>query len=734
MEYNVIEHIAEGVILGKLDTRELLSINQSMKDILRLSEEESFQAVHDLFVSERSMEEIWKEIEQDLLKQEYSEQNLKFLLKDGKIIEVNFDCIWIEKENQIVGCVAKNSSEHQKANYLNFKEIAEFLPSGVVVMEIAPQLSIIYANEEQYKMLDMNVKEENCFFEDLIYEEDREWVMDNIYGTLKFDEDVDIEFRVKNQEVGFKWVRLFGRVKQSQTGKRLFYSSLKDLSMYRGTQNNKMHIERVLLHKIAELTEEVLFRIDLETNVIYFMGNTSNIFGGETSMGNFPECILDLNILYEEDMPIFSELMKAFEMGLMKEFEMRYRMLDGSVEWHKIIYNFIKDKDGNVLVITGKLINIQEHKLLEEQARIDLLTGLFNKITTETEINKLMIDDEHLEEHALFIIDLDNFKEVNDNLGHHFGDIVLHGIGMDIKNCFRSEDILGRIGGDEFIVLMKNCDDKTVIIERAERICKRLEKTFQGEFNQYSISASVGIAMYPRHGTTFKELYQAADKALYESKGKGKNTYTEFQLTDIDTGESEDIPTFVLDRRRKKELIDYEILSTVFNMLYETKHIPNSLNEVIAYLGSMYEVDRCYIFETKSKTDIYENHYQWFREGVVEESKTHYLTAEILKEIYEKSDEDGIFQTDNIYSIEKRETVAALEDDQVVSLLVIRLLKESDYHMFLGMDDCRRRRVWKEQDLKILFHLSKTIFSVLIHHNTIKQLKEKIEQLEYKNV
>lgn len=159
---------------------------------------------------------------------------------------------------------------------------------------------------------------------------------------------------------------------------------------------------------------------------------------------------------------------------------------------------------------------------LQQKADTDLLTELSNKLATERLI-KEFIHENPTGVGLLFILDVDNFKKINDTLGHAFGDEVLKTLGHQLKAAFRTIDIVGRVGGDEFIIFVKNVSDEKSV----EREAKRLEELFHnfqaGEYVKYSATASIGAALYPEDAADFEGLYRAADVALYEAKRKGKN-------------------------------------------------------------------------------------------------------------------------------------------------------------------------------------------------------------------
>ncbi len=181
------------------------------------------------------------------------------------------------------------------------------------------------------------------------------------------------------------------------------------------------------------------------------------------------------------------------------------------------------------IYVINKSRSDERGRELEDKADMDLLTELNNKMATERKIREYI--EKHPNEQAMMcMLDIDNFKKINDTMGHKFGDEVIRSLGIELKAEFRVSDILGRTGGDEFMVFLTNIRDG----EMVQREMKRLERFFHdfkaGEYVKYSVTASIGCSMYPKDATSFEELYQAADKAVYKAKRRGKNQialYTE---------------------------------------------------------------------------------------------------------------------------------------------------------------------------------------------------------------
>lgn len=164
----------------------------------------------------------------------------------------------------------------------------------------------------------------------------------------------------------------------------------------------------------------------------------------------------------------------------------------------------------------------EESKSLSNKADTDLLTDVNNKISTERKIQEYM-DENPDSQCVMFLFDIDNFKKINDTMGHAFGDQVLSSLGHQLKNEFRITDIIGRLGGDEFVVFLKNIKSDEQVQKEGVRIIKFFQQFKVGDYVKYSATASIGGVVVPKDANDFQTAYKAADKALYEAKRRGKN-------------------------------------------------------------------------------------------------------------------------------------------------------------------------------------------------------------------
>ena len=161
---------------------------------------------------------------------------------------------------------------------------------------------------------------------------------------------------------------------------------------------------------------------------------------------------------------------------------------------------------------------------LEKKAYVDMLTGITNRAGFEKAFELSIATNSR--NGAMFLIDLDNFKDINDTLGHPVGDECLKRVASLIREVFRDTDIVARLGGDEFIVFAPTMDNIAIIQEKAKEFLEVVKYTYKlGNGNAITLTASIGISLYPKNGKSYTPLYRNADKALYEVKNSGRNNY-----------------------------------------------------------------------------------------------------------------------------------------------------------------------------------------------------------------
>ena len=210
--------------------------------------------------------------------------------------------------------------------------------------------------------------------------------------------------------------------------------------------------------------------------------------------------------------------------------EYRFRAGQGRLIWCRTRMTVIHGSDKRQKQVVGIIIDIDEDKRaaaqMQKRAETDALTGLPNRGTVQQLVESHLKHCGPDQNHAFLLIDIDNFKWVNDTFGHQRGDEVLSDASALLREQVRPCDVAGRLGGDEFVVFMDDVPSVEQVMEIAARLGELFNHSFSFGKDPGSVSISIGIALSPAHGTTFDELYRNADKALYESKNHGRNRYS----------------------------------------------------------------------------------------------------------------------------------------------------------------------------------------------------------------
>ncbi|MCD7884482.1 MAG: diguanylate cyclase [Lachnospiraceae bacterium] len=182
-----------------------------------------------------------------------------------------------------------------------------------------------------------------------------------------------------------------------------------------------------------------------------------------------------------------------------------------------------------VMVLVIVIVTFRKQRNLVHFAETDALTGVSNKKTTEEYIKLWLADEACFSTQVFIMMDIDLFKKINDRYGHAVGDAVLGAVGEGLREIFRETDIIGRLGGDEFCVFMKNATPEAAV-EKADAICQMVRSIQIKGQPDLTVSCSIGVSLFPQHAKNFMDLYKKADKALYISKNSGRDQYTLYDI------------------------------------------------------------------------------------------------------------------------------------------------------------------------------------------------------------
>ncbi|AZK45238.1 sensor domain-containing protein [Paenibacillus lentus] len=281
---------------------------------------------------------------------------------------------------------------------------------------------------------------------------------------------------------------------------------------------------------VIEASNAGIWEIDLLRNKRYYSPRWFELLG-YTQDDHVSSEILD-NLIHPEDVNAVQKAMDDVTQGRKELFECEYRLRvkSGEYRWFLGRGKALFDKRGRAYRMAGIHEDIHELKLSQEKLRqlayYDTLSGLPNRLYMLKELEEYFAASDAMA--AIFFVDTDNFKYVNDTLGHKFGDQLLIEASRRLTSMIGNRAMLFRFGGDEFVVFMRDIQDESEAIAVAERVITGFKEPFRMNDSDLAVSVSVGISFYPKDGRNVEEILRNADVAMYNAKEAGKGKYVLF--------------------------------------------------------------------------------------------------------------------------------------------------------------------------------------------------------------
>ena len=562
---------------------------------------------------------------------------------------------------------------------------------------------------------------------ELVHPEDREMVRSEFAEQLKRGTDVKLEIRLLRKDGTVQWVLDKSRLLVDETGEEYLYSAITDITHFK--QDNVSLRETLDRYEIIlAQTENVLFEWNMLTDQISFSSTWGKIFGTEPVRSDLRGRLVSGTYLHPDDLPLLFDGIANIENGSNYEMvEVRIATDKGRYLWCRLRATAIRDKDGKLEKISGILINVdaekQAERALQDRAERDSLTKLLNKDACRKQAEEYFARYPDGVSSSLLIIDLDNFKQVNDQYGHLFGDAVLTQTAREIKKLFRSQDIVARIGGDEFMVLMRGVADQKLVQSRCQQLLGILQNVFRHQKHKLPMSCSIGVAMAPEHGKSYYELFKRADQALYWAKAKGKNNFVLYNEAEEKMNFQKGIVSAVnnrIDSDEEPGLADDNLVRYAFQRLYSSRNPEQSINDILELVGRKMNVSRVYIFENSDDNRYCSNTFEWCNEGIKPEIQNlqGISYAEDIAGYVDMYNEQGIFYCpdidelpENIYDI--------VAPQGIKSLLHCAIRDGGVFRGYIGFDECVELRYWTKEQIQTL-----TYFAEMLSMYLLKQRKQ----------
>ncbi|WP_390403880.1 sensor domain-containing diguanylate cyclase [Blautia hominis] len=606
--------------------------------------------------------------------------------------------------------------------------LSDNIPGGMFSCRFDEKLTLLQMNKGFLSMLgytqqDIEEKFQNSFWE-MIEQRDREVTLAEVQRQMALGPDKELEYRMTCKDGRTIWVLDKGHLLHDEEGNQYFCCVLVDVTRSKELEEKlRLSLERHQI--IMDQTTDILFEWDIQADTMIFSGNWEKKFGCPPVTQHVSRLFWQAPYILPEDQPLFTKLLSRIRGGEHYA-EEEIRIINGkqNAVWCRIRITGLTDKTGRAVRAVGAILDIDAEKKkaqnLMERAQRDMLTKLYNKGSSQEYIQAVLANNVPGKMAALMIIDLDNFKHMNDTMGHLFGDALLSEVAHSIQKQFRSEDIVGRVGGDEFLVFLGQIPNAALAEQKAVQVMKAIGEMAVQELTEVELSCSIGIAIYPECGQTYHELFQRADQALYRAKNQGKGRYCIADAKLL----SEEFPvqscsaanTRIDSYEETESNVELRLFEYVFRILYKSSNLDTAVNAILEVVGRQFDVSRVYIFEDEEDPDYCTNTYEWCNEGVRPEigNLQHVLYANDLEGGYQSNfNESGVFYCRDIDVLTQQQR-EILEPQGIKSMLQCAIYDKGQYKGFVGFDECRVNRYWTQEQVNTLVFIAEILSTFLL--------------------
>lgn len=522
-------------------------------------------------------------------------------------------------------------------------------------------------------------------------------------------------------------------------------SIFKNISKIKELENSLL-IEKERYNLLVDISECALWEYDIATKDMIQTKKLSGRYSDENlNIPDYYNTVCSWNLIYPDDMPIFAALCEALDRGE-KNIDFTLRALGDNDDYIYIRFCGIcvYDRHGKPYRIVGRTLNVdaekREYNLLLSKSEHDQLTGLVNKATTRDKIEKCFERTEMLfskEKHLLMIVDIDNFKQANDRWGHLYGDYVLEEFSRRLQQLFLSSDVVGRIGGDEFIVLRKGLKS----FDSKEEIASSIN-TMTDECNMklkpgHVLTCSVGVAVYPDDGDCYETLFKNADVALYTAKSSGKNKFAIYNpgLTALhDFGETElknfDDHSMFESHPVARDSIDVErrLADFSLNLISETQNIDDAIAQIFYEVGKYYGLGRIYIIGLDVMTNDVDVSHEWCNDGVLSMREPLESLSDIVwNELVRRHNQGVIFRCDDVTTLNTSPEISKWYSTLgTTSAMHYGLFDSGHLTACLVFNTYKDSRRWSQSEIATLTTIAKILSSHLLRNRNKLELKNEV--------
>lgn len=615
------------------------------------------------------------------------------------------------------------------------------LPGGLVKFAYGKHLIPIYANETFYQLTAYSKSEfkteiQNCY-DKLIMDEDIRKIAKEAEQAIRTGKEFSVLYKIERKDKIHIWCRMDGRFIYEKDDIYL-YCMIIDVSES-VKQQNKLIKEKEYLMQMKSLKKDVVFEYSITSDEIELSTESDKASVHRYFIDNYEDLMINHGKIYADDIKIFQQFCK--ELKCIKKYiqlEFRVQQENGAYHWMSVQGKRIFDQKGKPIRVLGTIENIHERKLKElkliEQTKKDSLTQLYNKKTAKKLIEDYLAAGSR--KSAVFaVIDLDNFKNINDRMGHLYGDQVLLTIAQAIQSEISDLDIASRFGGDEFIVFLKELDSLEQAEIRVERLCSRIREAFSKELSGKKITCSIGAAVTPDDGKVLSELFMKADKAMYYAKQQGRDCYKFFCKENETFFNQYEKNFYHPGNSLNEERLDLKknIIWFAFELLEDMCDIRETLDTLISNVGVSFGLNRVLLVEDENEGDSLELRYDWHCNcEKIQKKNAGRFSREEWEDLNNQFDKNHIYVCPDVENFQGSERLKnILRELSVKSVLICRVKRKNQKYGYACFADCMTKRIWTKEEARNFQMLTRVMCSYIENDNAYKESEKRVKQLTW---
>lgn len=597
-------------------------------------------------------------------------------------------------------------------------KIYDFLPCSAVIFSLNENYDIIYSNDI-YK----NLFGGSCI---KIHSDDRKRFEETIQETEKNER---LLLRVISSDDKLIHVCMFVK----RTADRAFALLIDN------TENilTKQRLEDECLRYITAIggSDEVFFEYDYAKDINTFFFVSEQDRNVKTySIKDFMKNLFSNKYIFEKDKKCLKRLRRI---GIKQEINIEIRMRLRDIlpfEWFRIIIRPANKE--NVFVGSARNINAAKEKedKLRKKALIDPLSKVYNREPAIEKIKKELKQLGTYESCALIVLDIDNFKNINDTFGHLYGDAVITMAAGSIKSVLKKEDLIGRFGGDEFFIFVRNTDRDT-LERKLESIRLSILKLRLDKNDDNDISCSMGVA-FGHLGVTYEEMFIQADSALYRAKSNGKNRFEYFNGEYSEnfalcyTGDVGELH----DENESNE--EHDITAIALEIASKSTSTENTISNLMRHIGVAAELDCIQIMKFDTLADKVSLEFQWWKEHlgvynvIFTEPKSGYYQHNDLMLFRNRFHKDKIFQYTPEFKEGFSQKYKDVFDKASFASIIYASNNENDDMFYVVVFQCwNKERVWTDDEKHDMFEITKIISMFMKSASETSEREKQLEEM-----